>query len=49
MLHTIGMPWYHEKEMFSTSLSLYKNNPPVTGGFPSQIASNVDLWLFLCY
>ena len=26
---------------------LCEGNPPVTGGFPSQKASNADLWCFL--
>ena len=34
--------------MFSTLLALCEENPLVTSGFPSQWASNVDLWWFLC-
>ena len=31
-------------ETFSMLLVLCEGNPPVTGGFPSQKASNGDLW-----
>ena len=34
---------------FSSLLAICEVNPPVTVGFPSQIASNVELWcLFFC-
>ena len=29
-----------------TSLAFYEGNPPVTGGFPSQRASNMEPWCF---
>ena len=32
--------WRHQMEMVSTLLALCEGNPPVTGGFPSQRASN---------
>ena len=34
-------------KQLSALLALCEVNPPVTGGFPSQSASNVDLWCFL--
>ena len=34
----------HGKEMLSVSLVLCEGNPPVTGGFPSQRTSNVELF-----
>ena len=40
--------WWHGMERLSTLLALCEGNPPVTGGFPSQRASNADLWGFLC-
>ena len=41
--------WYHAVETLTALLALCEGNPPVTtGGFPSQRASNVDLWYFLC-
>ena len=39
--------WHHNMETFSTLLALCEENPPVTGGFPSQRASKADLWCFL--
>ena len=39
--------WYHAMETLSTLLALCEGNPPVTGGFPSQRASNVDFWCLL--
>ena len=40
---------HHHMETFSTSLALCEGNPPlVTGGFPSQGASIVQLWFSLC-
>ena len=40
--------WGHDIETLSALLALCVGNPPVTGGFPSQRASNVELWYFLC-
>ena len=34
--------------ILSAILVLCEGNPPVTGGFPSQRASNPELWWFLC-
>ena len=39
--------WCHDMETFSSSLALCVGNPPVTGGFPSQWASSVELQCFL--
>ena len=36
-------------EKLSTLLVLCKEKPPVTGGFPSQRASNAELGYFLCH
>ena len=36
--------WRHDIETLSASLPLCEGNPPVTGGFPSQRASDVDRW-----
>ena len=33
---------------FPVLLALCEGNPPVTGGFPSQMASNSERWYFLC-
>ena len=38
----------HCMETFSALLVLCEGNPPVTGGFPSQRASNIEPWCFLC-
>ena len=38
--------WCHQMETPSALLALCEGNPPVTGGFPSQRASNVDRWHF---
>ena len=44
VISEILRPWWcHDMEMFSTLLTLCEGNPPVTGGFPSQRASNVDM------
>ena len=34
--------WYHDMQMSPTSLALCEGNPPVTDGFPSQWACNVE-------
>ena len=39
-----GTLWRHEMEAFSALLALCEGNRPVTGRFPSQRASNADLW-----
>ena len=36
--------WRHDKETLSALQALCEGNPPVTGGFPSQRASNTELW-----
>ena len=42
--------WCHDMETLSVLLALYKGNPPITGGFPSQRASDRDLWCsLLCW
>ena len=38
--------WRHDIEIHSTLLALCEGNPPVTGGFPSQMASNAGFVLF---
>ena len=35
--------WHHDMETHSALLALCEGNPPFTGGFPSQRASNVEL------
>ena len=35
--------------MRSILLALCEGNPPVTGGFPSQRASNAELLCFICH
>ena len=39
--------WCHDMEMLYASLSLWEENPLITGGFPSQKASNAELWCFI--
>ena len=41
--------WHHELEAFFTLLVFCEENPPVTCGFLSQRASDVELWYFLSY
>ena len=41
--------WCRHMEMLSTLLALCDGNPPVTGGFPSQRTSNVELCCFHCW
>ena len=38
--------WRHEMEIFSAILALCEGNPPVTGGFPSERASNAGFGVF---
>ena len=38
--------WCPDVETLSTSLALCDGNPLMTGGLPSQRASNVELWCF---
>ena len=40
--------WLHDMEMFFTLLAFCEAKPLVTGGFPSQWASNVQLLCLLC-
>ena len=39
--------WRHRMEPFSALMTLSEGNPAVTGGFPSQRPSDVELWCFL--
>ena len=39
-----GPWWWLDMETLSALLALCEGNPPFTGGFPSQRASNVELW-----
>ena len=39
--------WRHQMEILSALLALCEGNPFVTGGFPSQWASDAELWCFL--
>ena len=42
-----GAWWYHAMEMLSALLAFCEENPLVTGGFPSQRASDdAELWCF---
>ena len=42
--------WCHDMETLSVLLALYKGNPPITGGFPSQRASDRNIWCsLLCW
>ena len=50
LLSIYRLPWWlHYMETFSVLLALYEGNPLVTSGFPSQRASNVELWCFLWF
>ena len=41
--------WRHEMETFSVSLALCEENPPVTGGFPSQrLVTRIFDVFFVC-
>ena len=40
--------WYHNMKTFCALLALCEGNPPVTCDFPSQRASNAELWRLLC-
>ena len=39
--------WRHQMETFSTLLAICVGNSPVTGEFPTQMASNAELWCYL--
>ena len=39
--------WRHQMETFSALLAICAGNSPVTGEFPSQKASDAELWYFL--
>ena len=41
--------WCQYIETFSTSLTLCEENPPVIVGFPSQRATNREIWFLHCY
>ena len=43
----LGTGWHHKIDTFSTLLALWEWNPPVTGGFHWQWASDAELWCFL--
>ena len=57
LCHQLGQPlitmlhrWrHHVIEKPFTFLTLCEGNPPVTGGFPSQRASNAELWYLLLW
>ena len=36
--------WCHDMEMICTLLAICEGNPPITGRFTSQRATNVELW-----
>ena len=38
----VSLNWHQRKHQMLASLALCEGNPPVTGGFPSQRASNVE-------
>ena len=40
--------WCNAMEMLSEVLALCEGNPLVTSGFPSQMASNMDIWCYQC-
>ena len=44
---TICSGWRKRKHQSSLLLALCEGNPPFAGGFPSQRASNKELWCFL--
>ena len=46
--HLVLEVWRY-MEMLSTLLALCEGNPWVTGGFPSWMSSNADLWYSLCF
>ena len=39
--------WRYGMGIFSALLALCEGNPPITGGFPSQSASDAEIWCFL--
>ena len=39
--------WHHDMGTFSMLLAICEGNPPVTGGFPSQRASNKSVMFYL--
>ena len=46
-IYMSGWWWRHQMETFSALLALWAGNSPVTGEFPSQNASDMELWCFL--
>ena len=36
--------WFRDMDKLSALVALCEGNPPVTGGFPSQRATNAELW-----
>ena len=47
-MYCMWIAWeHHVMETFSVLLALCGGNPPVTGGFPSQRASDTELWWLL--
>ena len=50
MMYTVVLPWWrHQMETISEQLALCEENPPVTGGFPSQrpVTRNFDIFFDL--
>ena len=45
---TLLLTWCHDMETYSMFLDLCKDDPPVTGRFLTQRASNWKLWCLLC-
>ena len=39
--------WHHDMETLNTVLAVCGENRPVTGGYPSQGFTNMELWWFL--
>ena len=47
-LNRYAVPWWHHQmEIFSALLALYEGNSPVNAAFPSQKASDAELYCFL--
>ena len=44
----VSWRWRHDWETLSALLALCEGNPPVTGEFPSQRTSNLELWCCHC-
>ena len=48
LLLQYGTFWHHDMETLSKLLALCEGNLPVIDGFPSQRASNTELWCAYC-